>query len=134
MGVRVVIKPVSLDTAGHMDVGQAVQRQSIQESDRVPAVIAGIRVNVFDVEQQQDIRLFQHLGQELGLVQLGIRSLEQGGDVLEGERHGQGRLGLPDVGHHDLQGFPGTRQRQQVPRLDAPGPHESQVFADQRSA
>jgi len=66
-------------------------------------MVAGVGVDIGNVEQQQRISLLQQLRQELGLSYLGFRPLDQGGDVFERQRQGQRLPGRQHVFGHDLQ-------------------------------
>ena len=71
-------------------------------------------------------------GEELGLGELVVGPVEERGDHLQRDRHGQlgGQAG--DVGGQHVERLAGARHGQQVPGLASRGPHERDVLAHQR--
>ena len=93
MGVGVVVEPgASSRAARDVDVRQAVEREPVEHGHRVVAVVAGVGVEVGHVEQQQGAGALEQLGDEVALVELGFRPLDQGGDGLEGQGDGQAAM------------------------------------------
>ena len=132
MGVGVVVDALVLHASGDVHVREALQRHGPGLLEGVPAVVARVRVDVGDVEQQHRIGAFDDLGDELRLGQLVLGPREDGRDGFEGDRDVELGLHALDVGDHDVDRLPRARQRQEVSCLDASGAHERDVLADER--
>ena len=96
-----------------VQVGDAVQRQAMQKSQRVVAEVDAVDVDVVDVEQQQAVRLVDHGIDEL---QLGQRRVGRGvvRDVLDADAPLEEVLGLPDALGDVPNGLVGERNGHQV--------------------
>ena len=97
-------------------------------------MIAGVGVDVRDVEQQQRVGAFDDLGDELCLAHLVLGVGEERRDAFERERDVELGLDAADVSHHHVDGGARARQRRQVADLETTRPHERDVLTDERRA
>jgi hypothetical protein len=79
------IQTLSLEAARDMDIGQPFERQAPKEFNRIPALIARVGIDVFDIEQEEGPGAIENLGQERCLVHFGIRPFEERCHVLQSE-------------------------------------------------
>ncbi len=134
MSVRVVVVAVSLLAARHVDVGEPLEREPVQERDRIPAEVPRVRVEVREVEEEERARPVEDLAEERRLVHLRAGPLEEGRYVLERERHRELGLHGPHVLDDDLERLARARHGEEVARLETPPSHEAEVLAHERRA
>ncbi len=139
MGVRVVPDAVPLDAARHVHVRDGLDGQLGQGAGRVLAAVDAVGVQVGDVDEEPYPGALHQLREELPLRHLLARPGDQGGDVLQGERHGQRVLRDAHVLAEHVEGVAGAGHGEQVARLQRrgrrerpPGPYERDVLRDQR--
>ena len=75
--------PVAAD---EVELDDAIERQAIEERDRVEAVIDRVDVEVRDVQEQAAAGPIDEFRQEFRLLEFGAGALERIGDVLEDQR------------------------------------------------
>ena len=104
-------------------------RQGVEKLIRIEAVIAGIQVEVLDVEQKSGAGLAADQVEKLGIRQLRIRPFEHVGDVLQQEGNGNARLDGAHFRDDRLGDRLGLRQRQEVGEVAARHAREREVLA-----
>lgn len=121
-----------------MDVRDGLDRQLVECLRGVLAPVDVVGVEVRHVDEEPDAGAVDEVVEELPLGHLLARPVDEGRDVLQGERHGQRVLGDADVLAQHVQGVPGARHRQQMPGLQlrrrgegAPRPDERDVLRDE---
>ena len=92
-------------------------------------MIAGIQIEVLDIEKKPGAGLATDQVEKLGIRQLRIRPFEHVGDVLEQEGNGDARPDGPDFRDDRLGDRLGLRQRQEVGEVAAGDPGECEVLA-----
>jgi len=130
-GVGVHVLAIVHDPAGQVDFAHPLQRQALQVGDGVVAMIAGIGVDVLQVQEEPGVRLLDDRPHELRLGHLRVRQSERVGDVLQQNREtGKGPLQLGHVPGHRRHRLAGEGERREMADLDAPRPGEGDVLRE----
>ena len=111
---------------GNVDIAGALQRQGIQEVQRVIAVVDRVDVDIVHIQQQLAVALRQHRADELRLAHVAVR-LGVVGSILQHQWLAHDVLHLPHPRGHVVHGLLGKGYGQQVVEM-APGGTVGQVL------
>jgi hypothetical protein len=103
--------------------------QGIEKFVGIEAVVAGIEIEVLDVEEKSGTGLAADHVEKLGIGHLRIRPLEQVGYILEQERNGDTRLDRTNLGDDLLGDRLGLRQREEIAETAAGDPSKGEMLA-----
>jgi len=117
MGMRVVVQSVTLLSTGDVHVRDAIERKIRQRFPGARRMVARVRMDIREIEQQMRTRLLEDLSEKRCFVHLRARPLDERRDVLDGEWHREQSLGRANVAYECTQLLTRARDRKQVPRL-----------------
>ena len=132
------VRPVRIDleilglveVPGDVNIARPLQRQGLQENQRIIAVVDAVHVDIVHVQQQITVALLQYGRDELGFTEIPVR-LRIIGCILEGNGGADNILYLADALGHVMHGLLGERNGQEVIQMPL-GCTVGEVLAVQR--
>ena len=108
--MRIVVKPVELKAARQMNFDDGIQVEFRQELHGVESQIAGVSVDVVQIQQKPAARAAAEFSQELRFGKFGVREFDEIDIVFEKERRRNGFMHFVHTRPQQFKGRPGSGQ------------------------